>query len=443
MSFELVKLKNENHHKDKIIFTSVIGIFIVLGIGSFIATSFYSVDYKFADTMYKSMKYKIFRGWEAYTIMDGNVGVITCLILMFLVLFESYVLFIARHHPGHWFAQWRNHRIWFYVVGFVVIVAIEVPVMMKVCFANYGFGKKFDWILLIGSDYQIPIFIVSLVLQWSFYWFMAYMMLTKIAKTDLFLDDHYWRRALILVVMLAFNYIIILIFKPGFGRVYYFNINWQTIFDSDFNLNAPENIARKAFYLNQTQFQYGYTFLDGNSDLLTSTPNKAIYNIPPEITQPWYKARGFFGSRYVGTRGTTIDGAYIPGDYGMLPKSDAFPSGHTAATIFIGSTIWVFAKPNLKIKKNRKYIYIAFVIAIIYLLDMMFALVSSSGHWWSDMAFQLFMMPVWFILAYLLCDKVLFKLCSWFGYNYVKKISYKDERDTVNKENKKAKKISK
>ncbi|WP_169835699.1 phosphatase PAP2 family protein [Mesoplasma lactucae] len=378
---------------EAVVAISVVALFVLFGVVNLIVTGWYQNDVKLSQVFNKGMKYDFIRGWTAFVIQDGYEGVVTFIFPMIFVILEALFLYMRKVRPHGWFAHHASNAWPYMTLASLWTVGIVIEDIF-IFLGDTGFGWGYNVEFQTGWRFMIPAFCVSLVIQLTYLWLATYFVHYRLAKRDDFLEAEYWKRACVALIFIGYIYIPVLVFKPGFGRQYYYNITWGDILKRI----QTEDPDRFNHYMNQTKYNYGFNptdaKLEGNSLMNgfdygfwngETSKNKFIFNAPMDANFAWWKPYGWFA----------FGKPSLPAS--SLAVEKAFPSGHMGAAFGMVATCYIFANKGSRQKAYRIGKRIGFVIGVLYCLEMMFALQVSLSHWWSDIAWTCFWLgPAWY-----------------------------------------------
>lgn len=373
-------------NKDKIIFYSIALVLALACLGNFIATSFGTFDDKMSSIFYKAMDISFFRGWSGYTVMEGYIEIMAYCLPSALVLIEVVWMWVKKYKPNWWISQ--HISLYKYVIVAMGIL-FEVLIVIMYYFFNYadnGFSKGYNIEFVIGKEFTIPSYIVSLVIANIVFWTLVWWFHFKLAKRKDFLQLKIWRPMLTSLFYLAVGYIVVQFTKQGLDRPYWYdihftdglkygNIDYSSVTTpSGYHVVGPLERFRERYH---DAFEYYINNKESNWGWNTKASG-SVFNL-------WPDSYTLDGKTYTGLTNWKWQ-FKDPG----LPfwGGGAFPSGHMIATVYIAlAPTYIFVATS----KSRKYNAIkwsCYALGLIYILDMIFALQVSSSHWWSDSMFS-------------------------------------------------------
>ncbi|WP_157806941.1 phosphatase PAP2 family protein [Spiroplasma floricola] len=209
----------------------------------------------------------------------------------------------------------------------------------------------------------IVIFFTTLIILLS-----AYYIRFKFSKRkDIFIQE-YWIDSIKGILFIFLCYFMILIFKPLFGRPYYYSV----IFNDILNSYLPEN-----WNYDSSKYFWG-AGIDGTENVQ--------YKNWWEINDFWKNLKYWFSST-----------AHLNQTNGWINQD--FPSGHTISSFCVISIMFLFINNKKNRKLTNKKISIIWIWFSLILFNMKFSLVIAMTHWWTDVEFStLFGLLMFFIV---------------------------------------------
>lgn len=348
-----------------------LAIILFLSLGTFIATSWYSVDYKISEVFAKGLISEFAKYWTRFYEQLGLTELFMLLIVYITIILETWFLTkIKQKKQGFKNNYWIVNS--FYLIVIVIWISANLTHIILIPNTDYGFGKGIDRTLFADIKYQLSGTIFAFIIQSTILGLGLYYVRFNLVKKQRILVEQFWLKAVKGLSFAALTYLVIVILKGTTSRIYYYNAVFGDLYQ-----DLPD--ALKAAYQN-SGFQYGYG------------PDHTG-NIPWDLQYPWWKpSLGLIQSNANMPRFNT------PWDY-------AFPSGHINATYCTASGIILF----LKNKNNEKVswkIKLLFAIWIVHVLSMNFALVVERFHWMSDTAFTFIFSTLMILVIHFSVNKI-------------------------------------
>lgn len=348
-------------------------IIVVASIGVMIATAWYSVDYQIAEEFAKGLNVEFGKYWSRFYGQLGVTELFTIIFVYIAILLETW--FLTKINQKN---QKFKKNYWvvdsYYIVILIIWVAAHIGIMLFIINTDNGFGKGIDKDFLTDLRYQITGAILAFIVQTTVLTLGLYYVRYQLVKKNRLLTEQFWLKAVKSLSFLAITYIVIVTLKGTTSRLYYYNAIFGDILDQH-----PEF---KDAYLNSGK-QYGY-----GADFTG--------NIPWDLQYPWWKS----------SLGLVRSDPYMP-SLGT-PFAYAFPSGHVNATYVTGSGILLFLKNKHNTKVNWK-VKALFVVWLIHVLSMNFALVVVRFHWISDTAFTFIFSSLMILAVHFTVNKIFAK----------------------------------
>ncbi|MDQ7982932.1 MAG: phosphatase PAP2 family protein [Spiroplasma sp.] len=325
---------------------------VVISVGLLIATGWYSIDYDIAKIFANGLNSEFGKYWSKFYDQLGNTELFIILLIYLTILLETWFLVKINQKNNNFKKNyWIVNS--FYIIIIIGWITFQIIRILLMPYEDLGFGVGIDFSLLDSVKYKIMGAIFSFSYQSLLLGLGLYYVRYKLVKTKQILINQEWIKAVKGLSFLIITYLVIVILKGTTQRVYYFNVIFGDL------LRARPDLQE--YYL-QSGLHYGY-----------NNGNGWVDNIPWDKQYPWWKPIGSLRSD------PNMPTFALPWDY-------AFPSGHINATFCIASGILLFLKNKNNEKINWK-IKIAFIIWLIHILSMNFALMVEMLHWISDIAF--------------------------------------------------------
>lgn len=352
-----------------------LAIILLVSIVLFVVTSWYFIDYKIAEVFANGLKAEFGKYWSRLYDQIGNTELIIVIIIYLTILLETWFLIkISQKNNSFKKKYWIIDTYYIVVItGWIIFNIINLILITK---QDNGFGRGIDFILIDDIKYQLTGAIIAFTYQTILLSLCLYYIRFQLVKTNRLIKEQYWLKATKAVIFLIITYIVIIILKGTTSRLYYYN----AIF-GDLIKTRPDLLET---YLN-SGFRYGYN--NGNGEF--------IENIPWNLQYPWWKPSLALKSN-----------PNMP--IFNLPWKYAFPSGHINATYGTGSLILLFLKNKNNQKVNWK-IKILFIIWLIHLWSMNFALIVERFHWMSDLAFTFIFSTLMILVVHFVTNKIFAK----------------------------------
>lgn len=327
-------------------------IILIISIGLLITTGWYFIDYQISQELAKGLTSEFGKYWSRFYDQAGNTELIIVIIIYLTILVETWFLIkITQKNEKFKKNYWIINTYYFIVIiGWITFNIINLILMGE---TDYGFGKGIDFTLLNDIKYQQIGASIAFVYQSMLLFLGLHYIRYKLVATKLLIKEQFWLKATKVLSFLTITYVVIIIVKGTTSRFYYYNAIFGDLIDQH-----PDLLNH---YLN-SGFRYGY-----------NAGNGFIANIPWNLQYPWWKPSL-----------TLKANPNMP--IFNLPWKYAFPSGHINATYGTGSLILLFLK-NKNNKKINWKIKVLFIIWLIHILSMNFALIVERFHWMSDLAF--------------------------------------------------------
>lgn len=331
-------------------FTPLI-IIVILSIGVIIATSWYSIDYRIAEEFAKGLKVEFGKYWSRFYEQLGVTELFTIIFIYIAVLLETWFLTkIAQKNQKFKKNYWVVDS--YYIIILIAWVGAHTGIILKILNTDNGFGKGVDKDFLTDLHYQLTGAVLAFIMQTTILALGFYYVRYHLVKRNRILVEQFWIKAVKSLSFLAITYIVIVILKGTTNRLYYYNAIFGDI------LNEHPDLI-DAYKNSGAQYGYGSDYTG---------------NIPRDLQYPWWKS----------SLGLAKSDPFFP-SLG-LPVAYAFPSGHVNATYVTGSGILLFLKNRNNEKVSWK-VKLLFVVWLVHVLSMNFALVVVRFHWISDTAF--------------------------------------------------------
>lgn len=357
------------------VFFSLSAIIVATNIGLLIATSWYSIDYKIAEEISKGLTTEFGKYWTRFYDAAGRTELITVIMIYIAILFETVFLTKISQKKDKWK---KNYWI---VNGYYIVVIVGWFLFntIKITLTAIGtsvFGKGIDFVLLDSIKYLVTGGIIAFAYQTVILFLGLYYVRYKLVKTNRILKEQYWLKSIKVFTFFILCYIVIIIpLKGTMSRLYYFNAIFGDLFEK-----LPKDLQDN-YLASGARLGYG--------------PNH-INNIPDYLQYPWWKSSLPLKSD-----------PNMP--YYSLPWLYAFPSGHMNAFFGGGALILLFFKNKNNEKINWK-IKICFIIWLIHLLSMNFALIMERMHWISDTAFSIIILSLMALIVHFSINKIFAKI---------------------------------
>ncbi|RUO85901.1 phosphatase PAP2 family protein [Spiroplasma endosymbiont of Megaselia nigra] len=358
------------------IYFFAIPLFIIslISLGVLIATGWYQIDYQIAVELAKPSSNEFVKYWVRFYDQLGNTEIVIVIIIYLTILLETWFLLKIKQEKQKFIKNYWITVIYYFLaigawlIGNIVNLAL-IPSL------DEGFGPGIDYLLFDNYKYKLTSAILVFLYQSFLLGIGLYYVRYRLVKTNRLLTEQTWIKATKGLSFLISTYIIIVILKGATHRIYYYNAIFGDLIDSH-----PEFLAA---YL-KSGFHFGYNLGNGY-----------LNNIPSEWQYPWWKPPiGLFSNVNMPTFKT-------PWEY-------AFPSGHINATYCTGSIILLFLKNKQNNKINWK-IKLCFIIWLIHVLAMNFAVVMERFHWISDTAFTFIFSATMILVVHFSINKIFSK----------------------------------
>ncbi|WP_348736131.1 phosphatase PAP2 family protein [Spiroplasma endosymbiont of Ammophila pubescens] len=362
--------------KNEIFIFFAIPLFIIslISLGVLIATGWYQIDYQIAAELAKPLSNEFVKYWVRFYDQLGNTEIVIVIIIYLTILLETWFLLKIKQEKKKFIKNYWITIIYYFLaigawlIGNIVNLAL-IPSL------DEGFGPGIDYLLFDNYKYKLTSAILVFLYQSFLLGIGLYYVRYRLVKTNRLLTEQTWIKATKGLSFLISTYIIIVILKGATHRIYYYNAIFGDLIDAH-----PEFLAA---YL-KSSFHFGYNLGNGY-----------LNNIPSEWQYPWWKPPiGLFSNVNMATFKT-------PWEY-------AFPSGHINATYCTGSIILLFLKNKQNNKINWK-IKLCFIIWLIHVLAMNFAVVMERFHWISDTTFTFIFSTAMILVVHFSINKIFAK----------------------------------
>ncbi|AHF58069.1 phosphatase PAP2 family protein [Spiroplasma eriocheiris] len=338
-------------------------IIFVINLGLLIASAWYGVDYQIAAVLAGGLNNEFGKYWALFYNQLGNTELFVVLLIYLAILLETLFLVKIKRNKIKFKNNYWIVNSYYIIVGLGWVIGNSLTIAF-IPTTDEGFGFGIDYILLDSMKYRLTGSILAFIYQTVLLGLGLYYVRFKLVKTNRILTEQAWIKAVKGVSFLIITYLVVAILKGSTQRTYYYN----AIF-GDLIRAHPDLLSH---YLQQSEFKYGYNLGSGYVD-----------NIPWEYQYPWWKPTSL------------IDNPNMP--VFNLPWEYAFPSGHINATFCSGALIILFLKNSDNKEVNWK-VKGLFVIWLIHIISINFALIVERMHWISDTAFT-FVFSILMILA--------------------------------------------
>lgn len=353
-------------------------VIVIANSGLLIATGWYFIDYKIAQEFAKALTTEFGKYWSLLYDQLGNTELVVFVIIYLMILLET--LFLTK------IAQKNNKyqaNYWIVNTAYIVIISgwliFNFTNIILLANKDTGFGRGIDYILLDDIKYKITGTVIAFCYQTIFLAWGLYYIRYQLVKQNRMLKEQFWIPAIKVLSFLIATYIVIVILKGITARTYYYN----AIF-GDLIKNLPTDLLE---HYKNSGFQYGYD--SSGSGWFTS-------NIPWELQYPWWKS-----NLNLLTNNPAMPRLSLPWEY-------AFPSGHINACYGTGSIILLFLKNKDNGKVNWK-IKTGFIIWLVHVMSMNFAIVIERFHWMSDTAFTFIFSTLMILVVHFSVNKIFAK----------------------------------
>lgn len=372
------------HQKNNIFFIKkkwniyffAIPLFVIslISLGVLIATGWYQIDYQIAAELAKPLSNEFVKYWVRFYDQLGNTEIFIVIIIYLAILLETWFLLKIKQKKQKFVKNyWLTLGYYFLAIGAWLIG--NIVNLSLIPSLDEGFGPGIDYLLFDNYKYKLTSAILVFLYQSILLGIGLYYVRYRLVKTNRLLTEQTWLKATKGLSFLIITYIIIVILKGATHRIYYYN----AIFGDLINAH-PEFLDA---YL-KSGFHFGYNLNNGY-----------LNNIPWEWQYPWWKPPiGLFSNVNMPTFKTQWE--------------YAFPSGHINATYSTGSIILLFLKNKQNTKINWK-IKLCFIIWLIHVLTMNFALVIERFHWISDTAFTFIFSSAMILVVHFSVNKIFAK----------------------------------
>ncbi|MGL5268357.1 MAG: phosphatase PAP2 family protein [Spiroplasma sp.] len=350
-------------------------VITLINSGLLIATGWYFIDYKIAEEFAKGLTNEFGKYWSLFYDQLGNTELIMIIIIYLTILLETWFLTKISQKNNKYQTNYWIVNTFYFIIAIVWITGNIIDIIL-LANKDTGFGKGIDFVLLDDIKYKLITRIIAFFYQSILLTLGLYYIRYHLVKQNRILKEQFWLQAVKVLSFLIITYIVIIILKRITTRTYYYN----AIF-GDLIKEHPHLLQH---YLN-SGYQYGYDNGKG-----------FISNIPWDLQYPWWKSNLFLLQS-----NPAMPRFYLPWEY-------AFPSGHINACYGIGSIILLFLKNKNNDRVNWK-IKVGFIIWLIHILSMNFALVVERLHWMSDIAFTFIFSTLMIIVVHFSVNKIFAK----------------------------------
>ncbi|WP_026389316.1 phosphatase PAP2 family protein [[Acholeplasma] multilocale] len=375
--------------------------FLLFALATLIATSWYSVDNWISATAYKAMDYKFFRIITAVFIIEGQTNFSTYLGILLVIIYQRIVKYFASNkemidsHYHRAFKIGENiFALFLYAFLFYVVISLNMYFWNWPVNGNFGFqdmelgGVHYEH--FIGRNIMNPIRIWSITANSIIIVSVSAFIRFKVSKRENFISDNIATKALIIICTFVLsNHLVNFVLKPGFWRPRWMNVNFGYVLEKVKDW-SPEGYE---YYINQNYYHYGFTIYNDNGEPIrhwmatTTTGNTPFSNAPVGSKWQWWKISGGSWGIAPPNMGILFDKPY-----------DAFPSGHTNAGLLMvfTSVLLINHDEKNKYKNTAQWTFVSCI--VFYLLGLIFSMLITSGHWWSDMMFTVVMFSALFFI---------------------------------------------
>lgn len=350
-------------------------IIVLISIILLIATGWYFIDYKISEIFAKALKIEFAKYWSRFYDQVGNTELIAISLIYLTILLETWFLIkIIKKNNNFKKKYWIINSYYIVIIiGWIILNIINIIILAN---KNTGFGKGIDFVFIDDIKYRLTGAILAFLFQTILLILGLYYIRYHLVKTKQILKEQYWIKAIKAFSFLLSTYIIIIILKGTTNRLYFYNATFGDLLKS-----RPDLLET---YQN-SGFKYGYNAGSG-----------FIENVPWELQYPWWKSN----------LSLKLNNFNIPKF--NLPWEYAFPSGHINATYYSGFGILLFLKNKNNTKVDWK-VKLLFIIWLIHVLSMNFALIVERFHWISDTAFTFIFSSLMMVVIHFSVNKIFYK----------------------------------
>lgn len=404
-----IMLKIDFKNRDRKIIWVILILLFLACLGTFIATSWYSIDLAASQKLDNSLQNEWGKFWSQYYSASGNTELISIMIILFMVLFESLFIYFKKSKPASLIGKNYNVIYIFYGVVFIGWIIANWILFRDIRTTDSGFGVGIDNEVLDSYKYKYIGKWIGTIIQTSFIGVGFYVVHFKLKFRQDFLIQAHWIRASKALVFFGISYLAVMIFKIAMERQYFYNVEFANFLVDKLKTN-PDMVVH---YLSQDSSIYGlkvgessaevYKYFENEfgsevADLIKKymgdTPIKNFYvgNIPGEWS--WWKSNA----------------KWMPDkiiDNSLVPHNKAFPSGHVDAAFCAASIMFLFMDIEIKNRKIVIFKWTMLTLGFINIINMIFAVVVMRWHWMSDVTFTTMWCIISIPLSHLLVNKVI------------------------------------